>query len=186
MDTISASIRPGHAALRRGRRSLPGQSHLITATTADRKPWLRLWPLAVAVAREVGGPRLWRDNHVHAWVLMPDHIHVLLTLGGTESLSHLMNRVKAASSRAAHMLTGSRAPFWDDAFHDHALRRNEETAIAARYVIGNPVRASLTETIWTWPFWDCEWLPHPDTETTGEAPPFTHPRQRCCTARALP
>lgn len=153
------SEHPGYAALRRGRHSISGQTYLVTAVTADRRPWMALWPVAAAIAREVGGLRLWRDTHVHAWVLMPDHMHVLLTLGDGESLSHLMNRAKAVSARAANDFTASSQPFWIPAFHDHALRRDDDVVIAARYVIANPVRAGLVDSIWQWPFWDCEWLP---------------------------
>lgn len=161
MHDVSARQHPGHAALRRGRRSIAGQAYLITAVTRHRRPWFARWPVALAVARELGSQRLWRDNRVQAWVLMPDHMHVVLTIGEAESLSHLMNRVKSVSARAARVVTGSRLPFWGDAFHDHALRSYEQINLAARYVIANPVRAAIVESLWDWPFWDCEWLPEP-------------------------
>lgn len=163
MDRASNIDHPGHAVLRHGRRSITGQAYLVTTVTANRQPWMTSWLVARAVAREVGGRRLWRGSRVHAWVLMPDHMHVLLTLGDDESLSHLMNRVKSVSARAAHTVTESAQPVWTGAFHDHALRRDEDIAIAARYVITNPVRAGLVDTIWNWPFWDSEWLPEPGT-----------------------
>ncbi len=143
---------------------MPGQVYLVTATTASRNPWLARWPVAVAVARELGGRRLWRDSRVHAWVLMPDHIHVLLTLGQSESLSHLMARMKAVSARAAHAVMASRSPFWTSAFHDHAIRTDEQIVAAARYIIANPVRAGLVDTLWAWSFWDSQWLPEPGAD----------------------
>jgi REP element-mobilizing transposase RayT len=158
MNTNANHMRPGHAALRRGRYSSSGQTYLVTTTTLDRRPWLTPWPVAIAVAREIGGARLWRDNHVHAWVLMPNHMHVLVTLGASESLSHLMSRVKAVTTGAAHGVTASSQPFWARAFHDRALRRNEDVRRSARYVIANPMRAGLVHAIGDWPFWDCEWL----------------------------
>lgn len=161
MDRFEILEHPGHSALRRGRRSVPGQTYLITTTTLDRRPWLALWPIARAVAREIGTSRLWQRCHIHAWVLMHDHMHLLLTLGDDEPLSDVMRRAKAVSARAAHAVTASRQPFWARSFHDHALRHEEELAIAARYVIANPVRAGLVDSIWQWPFWDCDWLHEP-------------------------
>ncbi|HET7931791.1 MAG TPA: transposase [Rhodanobacteraceae bacterium] len=159
MDDLIRLNHPGHAALRRGRRSMPGQPVLVTTVSHDRQPWFKPWPVAAAVARELGGNRLWRNHHVHAWVLMPDHMHVLLSLEDDESLSQLMRRVKAVSARAVHAITRSSQPVWSRAFHDHALRSDEAVMDAARYVIGNPVRAGLVDSIWKWSCWDCEWLP---------------------------
>lgn len=143
---------------------MPGQTYLVTTTTFAQRPWFASWLVGAAVARELGGGRLWRDNHVHAWVLMPDHMHILLTLGDGESLSHLVARVKAVCARTARVVTKSDDGIWASAFHDHALRRDEQPAIAARYIIANPVRAGLVETPWQWPFWDSEWLPEPGSD----------------------
>ena len=95
---------------------------------------------------------------------MPDHMHVLLTLGQTESLSHLMARVKAVSARIAHAVMVPRSRFWSSAFHDHAIRTDEQVVAAAHYIIANPVRAGLVDTLWAWSFWDCHWLPEPGTD----------------------
>jgi len=172
MNQASRSSPPGHAALRRGRCSIPGQVSLVTTTTFARQPWFARWPVGAAVARELGGSRLWRDNHLHAWVLMPDHMHVLVTLGSGESLSHLMGRVKAVSARIARAVTKSDGRIWASAFHDHALRRDEQVAVAARYIIANPARAGLVETPWQWPFWDSEWLPEPGSDGLTYPPPL--------------
>ncbi|MGH8189977.1 MAG: REP-associated tyrosine transposase [Rhodanobacteraceae bacterium] len=161
MTQVALSSHPGHAALRRGRCSIPGQVYLVTTTTFARQPLFARWPVGVAVAREVGGRRLWRGNQLHAWVLMPDHMHLLLTLNSDESLSHLMTRVKAVSARAARSVTKSDARIWADAFHDHALRRDEQVAVAAGYILDNPVRAGLVDDRWRWSFWDSEWLSEP-------------------------
>jgi REP element-mobilizing transposase RayT len=88
-------------------------------------------------------------------------MHVLVALGSGESLSHLMGRVKAVSAQIARAVTKSDCRIWASAFHDHALRRDELVAVAARYIIANPVRSGLVETPWQWPFWDSEWLPEP-------------------------
>ena len=150
---------PGHAALRRGRCSISGQTYLLTTTTAKRVPWLSRWRVACAVAREIGGNRLWRDNTLHAWVLMPDHMHLLVSLGPSESLPQLVARVKSVGARAARVVAPDTQPFWANAFHDHALRRDEQIETVARYIVANPVRAGLVDSPWAWPFWNSEWLP---------------------------
>lgn len=90
---------------------------------------------------------------------MPDHLHVLVTLGSTETLSRLMARVKATSARSALAVIRAAPPLWASAFHDHALRSDEQLTIAARYIIGNPVRAGLVANAGLWPFWGSDCLP---------------------------
>ena len=53
---------------------------------------------------------------------------------------------------------GNHGRVWQDGFHDHALRREEDLRAAARYVVANPLRAGLVETIGQWPLWDAVWL----------------------------
>lgn len=94
--------------------------------------------LSAAVLRE---DRLWRDSTVLCWMLMPDHLHIVLRLGESEPLSSLMNRVKSLTSRAAG-IPGS-MPIWMRGFHDRALRRDEDLAVMIRYVGANPLRVGL-------------------------------------------
>ena len=46
----------------------------------------------------------------------------------------------------------------DRAFHDHALRANEDLRQAARYVIANPIRAGLVRRVGDYPFWNAIWV----------------------------
>jgi hypothetical protein len=43
------------------------------------------------------------------------------------------------------------------AFHDHALRGDEDLQSVTRYLVGNPLRAGLVENIGEYPFWNAEW-----------------------------
>ena len=100
--------RPGHRALRRGRCSLPGTPYLITTICAGRSPLFQEWTCASAVAATLAEARLWRDARLECWVLMPDHLHMVVTLG-KEELPQLMRRTKAVTSRAANVSLGRMA-----------------------------------------------------------------------------
>ena len=154
---VTSLANAGHRSLRYGRRSIAGQAYLVTTVTSGRRRVFRDWPVAAAVARELQASRLWRDHCLHAWVLMPDHLHVLVTLGKSESLERLVSRVKAVSAGTAHCAMRCSGAVWPRAFHDHAVRRDENLRAAALYVIANPVRAGLVDTVWSWPFWNTEW-----------------------------
>ena len=150
--------RPGHVALRRGRASLPGQVYLVTfATEARRRLFARFWAGAVASAA-LADARLWRDARLLAWVLMPDHWHGVVQLGERDPLDRVVQRLKANSARRVRREADVHSRVWARGYHDHALRQEEGVREAARYVVGNPVRAGLVERVGEYPFWDAVWL----------------------------
>jgi putative transposase len=88
---------------------------------------------------------------------MPDHAHVLIELGGEESLSLAVGRAKAMASAELRRSAGL-VGIWQPGFHDHALRTEESVHEAARYLVANPLRAGLVTQIGNYPFWDSVWL----------------------------
>jgi len=92
------------------------------------------------------------ENHLLAWVLMPDHAHWLLQLGEGERLETSLGRLKAVSARQLNRQPGRRTPVWTAAFHDHALRNEKEVLPAARYIVANPIRAGLVRRVGDYPF----------------------------------
>ncbi len=89
------------------------------------------------------------------WVLMPDHLHLVLTLGESESLAHAMNRIKSVTSREAQRVDPCHGPLWMAGFHDRALRRDADVEAAMGYVLMNPVRAGLVDAIDAYAFRWC-------------------------------
>ncbi|MCP1606267.1 REP element-mobilizing transposase RayT [Pseudomonas citronellolis] len=89
---------------------------------------------------------------------MPDHAHWLLELGKGERLETSVGRLKAVSARQLNDWRMAHGAVWAAAFHDHALRREEDLLPTARYIIANPVRAGLTRRVGDYPFWNAVWL----------------------------
>jgi REP element-mobilizing transposase RayT len=98
------------------------------------------------------------DAKLLAWVLMPDHAHWLLQLGDAEPLPLVVGRMKARSARAVNRLRGEKRPVWASAWHDQAVRKNEDLRSVARYIVANPLRAGLVQSVSDYPFWDAAWL----------------------------
>ncbi len=93
-----------------------------------------------------------------AWVLMPDHAHWLVQLGDGDGLASLANRLKSAIARTYNRRLDRTGPVWARAYHDHALRKEEDLVAAARYLVANPVRAGLVKRAGDYPFWNAVWL----------------------------
>ncbi len=93
-----------------------------------------------------------------AWVLMPDHAHWLFELDSNTTLSNVVNRLKSASARRLNRRLDRRGPVWAQAFHDRAVREEDDLKTMARYLVANPLRAGLVERLGEYPFWDAVWL----------------------------
>ncbi len=131
----------GQQALRRGRYSEFGRAYLVTTTTSNRQPIFGSFSAARVVIHEMSNLEL--NGHVNslAWVLMPDHLHWLFSLGDKYSLSKTMEILKGRSAVKLNKQLSRNGRVWQKGFHDHALRKEEDVKTVARYIVANPLRA---------------------------------------------
>ena len=97
---------------------------------------------------------------LHVAVVMPDHVHIILTPlideEGREifSLIKIMQAIKGASARAINQSMGNRGVVWQEESFDHVLRSSENLDVKVDYVLQNPVRKGLVadwrEYRWAW------------------------------------
>jgi REP element-mobilizing transposase RayT len=146
-----------YRALTKGRYSASGFAYLATTVTARRVPLFLDFELAAAVSREIHSLGQSGRCDVLAWVLMPDHLHLLLVLRES-TLSELMRALKGQTARVVSAMRGSKGQVWQRGFHDHGLRREEELLDIARYIVANPLRAGLVHHLRDYPFWNAEWV----------------------------
>jgi len=144
--------KPHARDLRKGRFSEAGRIYLVTAVTRDRRPVFQDFAAARAVVDAMKWEFVRGRAETLAFVLMPDHLHWLLALGEGVSLSLVVRAVKSVS---AHRLGW---PIWQNGFHDHALRAEEDVVAVARYIVANPVRAGLVKRVGDYSHWDAVWL----------------------------
>ena len=143
--------------LRIGRYDEIDRIYLLTAVTLSR--WTVFHNLTAA--RCCVGAMRYQDQvgrtTTHASVLMPDHLHWLITLeAGT--LAEVMRSMKSYSARMINRCPGMSGALWQHGYHDDALRRDEDVRSVARYVIFNPVRVGLVTTVWDYSHWDAVWV----------------------------
>jgi REP element-mobilizing transposase RayT len=148
----------GHAALRQGRASTPGQIYLVTFVTDQRRALFLNADMARLVASVVPEQATWKHSRLLAWVLMPDHWHGLIELGESDTLPGVVCRLNANTSRRVRLEFQGTGPVWASAFHDRALRRDEHLLSAARYLVLNPVRAGLVTRVGDYSYWNAIWL----------------------------
>ncbi len=79
-----------------------------------------------------------------SYVVMPNHVHVLLTLEAGESLSAILRGWKGVSSRLIHKAGLSALnPFWQREYFDRLIRSPEHLTKVSGYIRENPVTARL-------------------------------------------
>jgi putative transposase len=91
------------------------------------------------------------DYRLHGWVVMPNHVHLLITPRIEASV--LLRRMKGASARDANLLPGlTGQPFWQSESYDHLVRSLAEFERIEEYIVQNPVRAGLARSAVEYPW----------------------------------
>ena len=79
---------------------------------------------------------------LHAFVVMANHVHLLIT--PRVEVSRLMQSLKRFTAREGNRMLGrSGQPFWQDESYDRLVRDEVEFKRIARYIEMNPVKAGL-------------------------------------------
>jgi type I restriction enzyme R subunit len=82
---------------------------------------------------------------LHAGVIMPNHVHLLMEPLGENRPSTLLKGIKGASARRINQLLGSSGQFWIDESFDHIVRSEAQYWHYVRYIAENPVKAGLSD-----------------------------------------
>jgi REP element-mobilizing transposase RayT len=86
--------------------------------------------------------KLW---HCELMVLMPDHLHAILSVGKQKSLEAVIKSWKGWTARVAGIQ-------WQDGFFEHRLRSPSSAQQKWHYVNQNPVRKGLVKKAEDWPW----------------------------------
>src|SRR5512147_2465193 len=88
---------------------------------------------------------------LHSWVIMPNHIHVILE--PRIPLANILRWLKGRTGRVANRLLGRTGkPFRQDESFEHWVRSEAELQELIGYVESNPVKAKLAEAEDQWPW----------------------------------
>jgi putative transposase len=89
---------------------------------------------------------------LHEFVVMPDHLHLMLTPNSVTSLEKAVQLIKGGSSHRIHKERGNKIEIWQEGFHDWTIRDIEDWNAKANYIRMNPVKAMLCERAEDWPY----------------------------------
>jgi len=121
-----------------------GQTYFVTTNTAERRPFFRHERWAKLFLETLYGYRPERYL-LHAFVLMPDHFHLIIT--PSASLELAIQCVKGGFSFRAKREFKWIGGIWVTGYSDHRIRDDEDFEIHRAYIANNPVKARLVERV---------------------------------------
>ena len=89
---------------------------------------------------------------LHAWVIMPNHVHALTTPAAAVTLSSIMHSWKSFTAKQANGLLERTGQFWMEETYDRVMRNRKEVIATKAYIEQNPVAAGLCGHPAHWPW----------------------------------
>jgi putative transposase len=133
-------------------RTAPGTSYFVTTKAFQNRPLFRVTEIAETVVQTLQLYRHRGEYLLHEFVLMPDHLHILITPSSTNTLEKTMQFIKGGSSYRLNQKRGHKIDLWHTGFHDWTIRDSADWGAKAQYIRLNPVKAGLVERSEDWPY----------------------------------
>jgi putative transposase len=119
--------------------------YFVTTDTWQKHPLFINTALANIVVEQIVSCRDRGFYKLHAFVVTPDHLHVLLTPGESTTAEKAMQMIKGGSAHRIGIEKPQKFPIWHSGFHDRWMRDGEEYRGSKQYIELNPVEAKLVE-----------------------------------------
>jgi putative transposase len=121
----------------------PPGTYFVTFSTWQRRRLFVVESYAKLFLQTVYGYRRQGRFQLHAFVLMPEHVHLLLTPAVT--LERAVQLIKGGYSHEVGARLGRRGEVWQRGFTDHRIRDAQDFEVHCVYIHQNPVEQRLVE-----------------------------------------
>jgi putative transposase len=131
--------------LKPSRSKSPPGTYFITFSTFQRmrlfvvEPYARLFLKTLYTYQRQGAFQL------HAFVVMPEHVHLLITPAPEKTLERVVQLIKGGYSREFGLHFGLKKEVWQRGFTDHRIRDAQDFEVHRGYIHQNPVKRGLVE-----------------------------------------
>jgi len=136
-----------------------GGTYFFTLVLADRRQHWLVSHIA-ALRQSVREEQLHAPFALQAWVVLPEHCHLLMRLPeGDSDFSNRLRRIKSAFSRQIPLPMSRRQSqigkgergVWQRRFWEHAIRDEEDWLRHMDYIHHNPLKHGLVDRVCDWP-----------------------------------
>ena len=126
-----------------------GHDHFVTFSCYHRLPYLNNDHARIVFLDTLERLRKRHQFYVFGYVLMPEHVHLLLSEPPKTSLSAIFRALKTGTSK---QLKGERPRFWQLNYYDFNVFTQPKFVEKLRYIHRNPVTRGLVENPEDWPW----------------------------------
>jgi putative transposase len=133
-------------------RTCDGSTYFVTTDAWQKRSVFQVTETAEIVVQRIVACRDSGAYLLHEFVLMPDHLHLLITPSSEMSLEKAIQMIKGGSSFLINKSRGAKMEIWQSGFHDWTVRDGADFEAKARYIRTNPVLAKLVERCENWAF----------------------------------
>ncbi|MDX9857527.1 MAG: transposase [candidate division Zixibacteria bacterium] len=144
-----------------------GTARFVTFSCFRNYPYLSDSFARDILIRSLDHLRVKRGVRIIAWVLMPDHVHLVLLPSDDTRLGHVIGLLKSWTSQQIMRSPESRIPVlrrndgspavWERRCFDHNCRNELVVRTKVEYCHSNPVRRGLVEHSSEWPWSSYNW-----------------------------
>jgi putative transposase len=127
------------------------QLHFVTFTCYRREPLLADPRMRDQFVQTLETVRRWYGLWITGYVVMPEHVHLLVSEPERKNLALVLQMLKQMVSR--NCVTGpTRGSFWQARYYDFNVWSEQKRVEKLRYIHRNPVRAGLVARPenWAW------------------------------------
>ena len=89
---------------------------------------------------------------LHDFVVMPNHVHLLITVGGDMTIEKAMQFIKGGFSFRLQKETGYLGEVWQRGFSEVRVDNSQSFWQHREYIAGNPVKAGLVDSSEKFPY----------------------------------
>ena len=128
-----------------------GDFHFLTFSCYKRQPFFSTPDACTTFLQSLESARRRFQFYVFGYVIMPEHVHLLLSEPEHQTLAYVLQVVKQMTARKL-ALSREPGPFWYTRYYDFNVWNDAKRVEKLRYMHRNPVTRGLVDSPEKWPW----------------------------------
>lgn len=117
--------------------------YFITIVTEERRPIFLRHVTCDLFINVITYQKIAYDYKVYGFVIMPEHIHLIIQPVGAKNISEIMKNIKGSFSRFYNKVNNNKGSIWQRRFYDKGIRSEQALLETINYIHNNPLRKEL-------------------------------------------
>lgn len=118
---------------------LEGYCYFVTTNTCNKENIFEDKEVVQVIIEDLEFYRKKFDFKLHAFVIMPNHIHLLITPSEKGDISKIMHDFKSHTAQIINKIFVRDKPLWQEGFYEHVIRDSFDFKKKINYIHKNPL-----------------------------------------------